>query len=69
MRHDWAQYYDKIENLDTQVGQILKELKDAGLAEKHNHSLLRRPRRCDSKKQKICLRIWHTSTDDMEVSK
>jgi len=33
MRHDWAQYYDKIENLDTQVGKILKELKDAGLAE------------------------------------
>lgn len=33
MRHDWAQYYDKIEDLDGQVSKILKELEDAGLAE------------------------------------
>ncbi len=33
MRHDWAQYYDKIEDLDTQVGKALKELEDAGLAD------------------------------------
>ena len=33
MRHDWAQYYDKIEDLDGQVAKILKELEDAGLAE------------------------------------
>lgn len=33
MRHDWAQYYDKIEDLDGQVAAILKELDDAGLAE------------------------------------
>ena len=33
MRHDWAQYYDKIEDLDTQVAAILKELEDSGLAE------------------------------------
>ncbi len=33
MRHDWAQYYDKIEDLDGQVAVILKELEDAGLAE------------------------------------
>ena len=33
MRHDWAQYYDKIEDLDGQVAAILKELEDAGLAE------------------------------------
>lgn len=32
MRHDWAQYYDKIEDLDGQVATILKELEDAGLA-------------------------------------
>lgn len=32
MRHDWAQYYDKIEDLDGQVAKILKELEDAGLA-------------------------------------
>ncbi len=33
MEHDWAQYYDKIEDLDSWVGQKLQELKDAGLAE------------------------------------
>ncbi len=31
MRHDWAQYYDNIEDLDGQVAKLLKELKDAGL--------------------------------------
>lgn len=33
MRHDWAQYYDKIEDMDSQVGAVIKELEDAGLAE------------------------------------
>jgi N-sulfoglucosamine sulfohydrolase len=33
MRHDWAQYYDKIEDLDGMVAQVLQELEDAGLAE------------------------------------
>lgn len=32
MRHDWAQYYDKIEDLDGQVAEILQELEDLGLA-------------------------------------
>jgi len=33
IRHDWAQYYDKIEELDRQVGRLLKELEDEGLAD------------------------------------
>lgn len=33
MRHDWAQYYDKIEDMDGLVAGVLKELEDAGLAE------------------------------------
>ena len=33
VRHDWAQFYDKIEDMDTQVAQILQELEEAGLAE------------------------------------
>ena len=33
MRHDWAQYYDKIEDLDVQVADILKELDVSGLSE------------------------------------
>jgi arylsulfatase A-like enzyme len=33
MEHDWAQYYDKIENLDNWVGEKLRELEAAGLAE------------------------------------
>ena len=33
MRHDWAQYYDKIEEMDSWVGEKLRELEDAGLAE------------------------------------
>jgi len=33
MRHDWAQYYDKIEDLDTQVGKLLDELEKYGLAD------------------------------------
>lgn len=34
MRHDWAQYYDKIEDMDTWMGGILQELEDSG--EKEN---------------------------------
>jgi N-sulfoglucosamine sulfohydrolase len=33
MRHDWAQYYDKIEMMDAQVGDLLQELEDSGLAD------------------------------------
>jgi len=33
MRHDWAQYYDKVEDMDTRVGEVLQQLEDAGLAE------------------------------------
>lgn len=33
MKHDWAQYYDKVEDMDTQIGKWLKEIDDAGLAE------------------------------------
>jgi uncharacterized sulfatase len=33
VRHDWAQYYDNITQMDAQVGARLKELEDAGLAE------------------------------------
>lgn len=33
MKHDWAQYYDKIEMMDRWVGERLQELEDAGLAE------------------------------------
>ena len=33
MRHDWAQYYDKIEDMDQQVGALLEELDSAGLAD------------------------------------
>ncbi len=33
MRHDWAQYYDKVEDMDTQVGELLKALEEEGLAE------------------------------------
>ncbi len=33
MRHDWAQYYDKVEDMDTQVGALLKELEESGLAD------------------------------------
>ncbi len=33
MKHDWAQYYDKVEDMDTWVGDKLKELEEAGLAD------------------------------------
>lgn len=33
IREDWAQYYDKVETMDQQVGKLLKELDDAGLAD------------------------------------
>jgi arylsulfatase A-like enzyme len=33
VRHDWAQYYDNITTMDGQVGALLKELEDAGLAD------------------------------------
>ena len=33
VRHDWAQYYDNITAMDRQVGELLRELEEAGLAE------------------------------------
>jgi len=33
MKHDWAQYYDRIQQMDEQVGKILDELDDSGLRE------------------------------------
>lgn len=33
VKHDLAQYYDKIEEMDAQVGEILEQLKKDGLAE------------------------------------
>ncbi|WP_417374827.1 sulfatase-like hydrolase/transferase [Gimesia maris] len=33
VRHDWAQYYDRITEMDAKVGKNLKELAEAGLTE------------------------------------
>ncbi|MDR1456151.1 MAG: sulfatase-like hydrolase/transferase [Tannerella sp.] len=33
LRHDWAQYYDKIEDMDAWVGEILKDLEESGEAD------------------------------------
>jgi N-sulfoglucosamine sulfohydrolase len=33
IRHDWAQYYDKVEAMDSIVGRFLNELEKEGLAE------------------------------------
>ena len=33
MRHDWAQYYDVMEDMDAQVGKFLLELEESGEAE------------------------------------
>jgi N-sulfoglucosamine sulfohydrolase len=33
IRHDWAQYYDKVEDMDRRVGQLLADLGEEGLAE------------------------------------
>jgi uncharacterized sulfatase len=33
VRHDWTQYYDNITTMDTLVGERLRELEEAGLAE------------------------------------
>ncbi|WP_254412627.1 sulfatase-like hydrolase/transferase [Dyadobacter diqingensis] len=33
MKHDWALYYDKIQEMDTQVDKLLKDLEKAGLAD------------------------------------
>lgn len=34
MKHDWAQYYDKVEDMDAAVGQVLSDLEAAGLADR-----------------------------------
>lgn len=34
VRHDWAQYYDKVTEMDAQVGARLRELEKTGLTEK-----------------------------------
>jgi arylsulfatase A-like enzyme len=33
MKQDWAQYYDKMEEMDARVGEILQELEESGLAD------------------------------------
>ncbi len=33
VRKDWAQYYDRLTMMDTQFGETLREMEDAGLAE------------------------------------
>jgi len=33
MKHDWAQYYDKVEDMDTRAGELLAELEEAGLSD------------------------------------
>lgn len=33
VRQDWAQYYDRVTEMDQQVGQVLEQLKDDGLAD------------------------------------
>lgn len=33
MKHDWALYYDRIEEMDKRVGDLLRELDEAGLAD------------------------------------
>ncbi|MEM1442625.1 MAG: sulfatase [Verrucomicrobiota bacterium] len=33
VRKDWAQYYDRITQMDSEIGKWLKELEDAGLSE------------------------------------
>jgi N-sulfoglucosamine sulfohydrolase len=33
IKHDWAQYYDKVEEMDSWIGEKLQELENAGLAE------------------------------------
>ena len=33
MKHDWAQYYDKVTMMDAQVGKVLQELEEQGLAD------------------------------------
>src|SRR5690606_13059476 len=30
MKHDWAQYYDKIEDMDARVGELLADLEASG---------------------------------------
>jgi arylsulfatase A-like enzyme len=54
-RHDWAQYHDRVENMDTEVGMLLQELEEQGLAENtivfyysdHGGVLPRSKRFCD----------------------
>jgi N-sulfoglucosamine sulfohydrolase len=33
IRHDWAQYYDKVEDMDSWIGTVLQELEESGEAE------------------------------------
>jgi arylsulfatase A-like enzyme len=33
VRQDWAQYYDRLTEMDREVGQVLRQLKDDGLAD------------------------------------
>ncbi|MDH5603311.1 MAG: sulfatase-like hydrolase/transferase [Cyclobacteriaceae bacterium] len=33
MKHDWAQYYDRIQQMDEQVGEVLRQLEEDGLAD------------------------------------
>ena len=78
VRRDWAQYYDRMEGMDTWIGEKLTELEDAGLAEDtiifywgdHGIGLPRHKRECYDSGLRVPLIVhipekWkHLASDD-----
>ncbi len=56
VRRDWAQYYDKVTEMDAEVGAILARLEADGLKDEYDRLLLRRPRQRHAARTTLALR-------------
>ena len=64
VRQDWAQYHDKITEMDGMAGDILKQLEEDGPDRRHDHLLLRRSRCRHAARQALALQFRTSSADD-----
>ena len=68
VRRDWSVYYDNMTLMDEQVGRLLKELDDSGLARRHHRVLLRRSRWRPAARQAQHPRLGHARASDRSLS-
>ncbi len=68
VREELARVYDNIADMDAQVGEILKQLEDDGLAVEHDRLLLERSRRRRAAREAVALRLGAARAADDSVA-